>query len=101
MENQDENIEHRWIKINPDHRPAVGHAIYSTFNPEDGGTLYMVTETNNDGFTVRSTGNNEGDIPEDKQVILFVPYNLIPITNFHVWDRHRENNYEIDDVYSN
>lgn len=90
-----------WIKINPNHRPAVGHGIYSTFNPEEGGTLYNVMAINEDGFTVQSESNEDGKIPEDKKVTLFIPYNLIPVTNFHVWDRHRENNYEIDDIYSN
>lgn len=90
-----------WIKINPYHRPAVGHAIYSTFNPEEGGTLYYVKEINEEGFTVRSESNNKGNIPEGEKVTLFIPYNLIPVTNFYVWDRHRENNYEIDNIYSN
>lgn len=90
-----------WIKINPNHRPAVGHAIYSTFNPEEGGTLYYVREINDKGFTIESENNNGNKIPDDKKVTLFIPYELIPVTNFYVWDRHRENNYEIDDIYSN
>lgn len=90
-----------WIKINPNHRPAVGHAIYSTFNPENGGTLYYVREVNDEGFTIQSDSNNDGEIPDDQKVILFIPFDLIPITNFYVWDRHRENNYEIDDIYNN
>lgn len=91
-----------WIKINPNHRPAVGHAIYSTFNPEEGGTLYYVREINDRGFTVQShTGKDGKEIPEDQKVTLFIPFDLIPVTNFYVWDRHRENNYEIDDIYSN
>ncbi|WP_315819123.1 hypothetical protein [Paraflavitalea speifideaquila] len=90
-----------WIKINPNHRPAVGHAIYSTFNPEEGGTLYYVRAINDVGFTVESESNYSGKISEDQKVTLFIPFNLIPVTNFYVWDRHRENNYEIDDIYSN
>lgn len=49
-----------WIKINPNHRPAEGHAVYSTFNPEEGGTLYYVREIKKDGFTVQSHANNDG-----------------------------------------
>lgn len=91
-----------WIKINPNHRPAIGHVLYSTFNPADGGTLYIVSKINETGFNVQSYKDKDGkDIPEDHRVTLFVPYDLIPITNFYVWDRHRENNYEIDETYSN
>jgi hypothetical protein len=90
-----------WIRINPNHRPAVGHALYSTFDPEKGGTLYYVRAIDDKGFTVQSDRDNMGEIPEDKKVTLFVPFDLITITNFYVWDRHRENNYEIDDIYSN
>ncbi len=90
-----------WIKINPNHRPAVGHAMYSTFNPEDGGTLYYVREVNDEGFTVQSESNKDGQIPDDQKVTLFIRFDLIPVTNFYVLDRHRENNYEIDDIYNN
>ena len=90
-----------WIKINPNHRPAVGHAIYSTFDPEKGGTIYYVREVNSEGFTIQSESNQQGEIPESERVSLFIPFNLIPVTNFFVWDRHRENDYEIDDIYSN
>ena len=101
MNNEVEENDHLWIKINPDHRPAVGHAIYSMFNPEDGGTIYYVREVNADGFTIQSDADDTGKIPEEQKIILFIPFNLIPVTNFYVWDRHRENNYEIDDIYSN
>jgi hypothetical protein len=92
---EDENTEHLWIKINPYHEPEKGHAIYSTFNPEDGGTLYYVKNVAKDGFTIQSESNNEGIIPDGQKVTLFVPFDLIPITNFWVWDRHRENNYDV------
>lgn len=92
-----------WIKINPYHRPIVGHAIYSNDNhPEDGeGTLYYVTEINDEGFTMESRSNKAGDIPEDERQTIYTTYDSIPKTNFWVWDRHRENNYEIDEIYSN
>jgi hypothetical protein len=99
MEN--ESIDHLWIKINPYHRPARGHAIYSTFHPDEGGTLYYVIDVAESGFTIQSVANNEGQISDENKVTLFIPYDLIAITNFWIWDRHRENNYEIDDIYSN
>jgi hypothetical protein len=93
--------KHKWIKINPDHRPAAGHAILATLNPEEGGTLYYVRDVNKNGFTVESDSTNGVNIPDDQRVSQFIPYEDIPKTNFYVWDRHRENNYEIDDIYSN
>lgn len=97
----------KWIKINPNHRPAVGRAIYSSFiNPEDmssedNGTLYYVIDINEEGFTIESKSDKNGEFPLEKRTKLFIGYELILVTNLWVWDRHRENNYEIDDIYSN
>lgn len=90
-----------WIKINPNHRPAVGHAMLSSFNPEEGGTIYYVKAIDANGFTVQSESNENGVIPQERKVTLTIPFNLIAVTNFFVWDRHRENDYEIDEIYSN
>lgn len=83
-----------WFKINPNHRPEKGHALYATFDPESGGTLYYVIDVNEKGFTLKSDNHNGVNIPEDQKKTFFIPYELIPITNLHVWDRHRETNYE-------
>ena len=81
----------KWIKINPYHRPDVGHALLATFNAEEGGTLYFVTEKTEEGFTIEGKSTNNVDFPEGQKPLFFIPYNLIPITNLHIWDRDREN----------
>lgn len=83
-----------WFKINPDHRLEKGHALYATFDPENGGTLYHVIDVNDKGFTIESHNHDRVDIPGEQRKTHFVPYEMIPITNLHVWDRHRETNYE-------
>ena len=92
-----------WIKINEYHRPSKGHAMYININhPEDGeGTHYYVTEINKDGFIMESNFNKDGNIPEGEKQTLFIKYSDILDKNIWVWDRHRENNYEIDQIYSN
>lgn len=92
---QEEEEPLKWIKINPYHRPEKGHAMLATFNPEDGGTLYYVIQVNKDSFVIESElGINGEKIPDDQKEQYVIPHQLIPITNLHVWDRHRESNYE-------
>lgn len=95
--------EDLWIKINEFHKPAVGHAIYDSLNhPEDGeGTLYYVTAITDDGFTMQSHSNTDGDIPDGEKQTIFIPYESILETNLWVWDRERENNYGIEEKNSN
>lgn len=83
-----------WFKINPNHRPEKGHALYSTFDLETGGTLYYVIDVNKEGFTIKSESQNGVQTPDEEAKTYFIPYELIPITNLYVADRYRETNYE-------
>jgi hypothetical protein len=77
----------KWIKIAPEHRPVIGQSLFSGHAPDSaGGTLYFVVDRDERGFTVESGPalGNASHVSERQR--LYIPYELLPVTNFHIWD---------------